>query len=39
MYNRGQVEDLLSAAAAGPLEPDLIAHLGDLVDDCYPAWT
>jgi aryl-alcohol dehydrogenase-like predicted oxidoreductase len=39
MYNRGQVEDLLSAAAAGPLEPDVIAHLGDLVDDCYPPWT
>jgi hypothetical protein len=38
MHTFVHVENLLSAAAAGPLEPDTLARIGRLVDECYPAW-
>jgi aryl-alcohol dehydrogenase-like predicted oxidoreductase len=38
MHRRAQVEDLLAAAAAGPLDTAILAQIGDLAEPCYPPW-
>jgi aryl-alcohol dehydrogenase-like predicted oxidoreductase len=38
MHRRWQVEGLLAAAEAGVLEPDTIAGIAALTEECYPPW-
>jgi aryl-alcohol dehydrogenase-like predicted oxidoreductase len=39
MHQRAQVEDLLAAAAAGPLDAAVLAQIGDFAEPCYPLWS
>jgi aryl-alcohol dehydrogenase-like predicted oxidoreductase len=38
MHQRWQVEGLLAAAEAGVLEPDTLAGIAALTEECYPHW-
>lgn len=38
MHRGDQVEDLVRAAEAGRLAPDLLARLTAGIDECYPPW-